>query len=701
MTGFNSTDDFVSEVTTNGKFWRADWMKILTPSATLTAGRWHELEGFGGNPVQRLAGNMCLNGDFMSTSYPWVLGTANWAYTPATHLVTRTANADVSTVSQTVKCIPGEIYTVLYTITRSAGTIAVSLGGTAGTSRNAAGTYREELVMGTSNSLVSFVPDATFAGTVDLVNVFRQRDFTPYSDESENAIYTGPYPSGSDTKHIVNMGAWNNALLGSPAVLMLVDILGVYPSIKTNTALPQYLTHGNRLRNGLFIGNANGWTLGSNWAYSGTNTVVRTSAADTATLSQSGLDILDNVPYVLKYTMSSSSGAGTITPSFGDAVGTPRTADGTYTETLTSTIDASTLTFTPTSGNIGTTITDVSLKPAIPRYTDGAGVRLYASTAFDNLPTTGAQVMAASYQNTTTPTYYAVDSMDSTSGWTDSANMTVTVNTTTYQEGRGGLNLTKDNVTTALCSTEKTTTSVNFTNGKLQFWYYCASAAAYAKLAAAGAALTVRFGSDSSNYYRWDLTKAQLLGLNQAVAGAGWQFLELSVLTPTAVTGTPVITACDYTYFGLTASDGTTISWSAGDFIIDDVKVVVNGQQLGATVANTASSIASHILHSGVAAQNYGPFLPLQAGDTGVSKVESVTFTGVSAAAGAVNLYLVKPLATIPLPVGFVASERDLMNQLPSLPKIHKCACLGLLMFAGAATVSGTQVQGFIDFAWG
>jgi hypothetical protein len=38
---------------------------------------------------------------------------------------------------------------------------------------------------------------------------------------------------------------------------------------------------------------------------------------------------------------------------------------------------------------------------------------------------------------------------------------------------------------------------------------------------------------------------------------------------------------------------------------------------LPVTVAMTASAIAGHISHSGTAANNYGPFLPLASGDTG------------------------------------------------------------------------------------
>ena len=334
----------------------------------------------------------------------------------------------------------------------------------------------------------------------------------------------------------------------------------------------------------------------------------------------------------------------------------------------------------------------------IPRYTDGAGVRMFMSTAYDTLPGANAQTVQIQYL-TSDPTYLVANSCDATTNWTGTGDATLTLNNTTYMpSGTGSLNVAKTGATVVnTIATNPSCTSINFLGKKLQMWFYCINAAAYAKLAA-GTALTIKYGSDSSNYYTYNFTKAQL-GRPDGL-GIGWQKIECFQNAPAVTTGTPNNSAMVYFQANIIATSSGTV-WAAGDFMIDDIKVAPTGSFLGATVANTASSIASHILHSGTAAQNYGPFLPMYGGDTGVTEVESVQLSAASAAAGSFNVYLVRPIATIPVPVGFVASERDLMNQLPSLPKVHKNACLGFLMFAGAATVSGTQLQGFCDFAWG
>ena len=121
---------------------------------------------------------------------------------------------------------------------------------------------------------------------------------------------------------------------------------------------------------------------------------------------------------------------------------------------------------------------------------------------------------------------------------------------------------------------------------------------------------------------------------------------------------------------------------------------------LPATVACTASAIAGHITHSGTAANNYGPFLPLATGDTGVQSVQSVTMSAASGA-GVAALVLARPIFTIPLTTVSVASERDFVNQLPSLPQIKDDACLTWLYFAGSATAAATNFYGSIECGWG
>jgi hypothetical protein len=124
-----------------------------------------------------------------------------------------------------------------------------------------------------------------------------------------------------------------------------------------------------------------------------------------------------------------------------------------------------------------------------------------------------------------------------------------------------------------------------------------------------------------------------------------------------------------------------------------------SGRALPVTVAMTASAIAGHISHSGTAANNYGPFLPLASGDTGVSNVASVTMSAANTGTGA--LCLARPLLTLPITTASVAGERDLLNQIPSLPQVKDGACLVWLYFAGAATGATTNFYGSLEMAWG
>lgn len=119
------------------------------------------------------------------------------------------------------------------------------------------------------------------------------------------------------------------------------------------------------------------------------------------------------------------------------------------------------------------------------------------------------------------------------------------------------------------------------------------------------------------------------------------------------------------------------------------------------TVQCTASAIVPHIVHSGTAANNFGPFIPLAAGDVGIKKYTFFKLTAASGTASTAALCICKPLLNIPVTTVSVLSERDLMNQLPSLPQIVDGACLVWLYFAGAATAASTNFYGSIDLGWG
>lgn len=117
------------------------------------------------------------------------------------------------------------------------------------------------------------------------------------------------------------------------------------------------------------------------------------------------------------------------------------------------------------------------------------------------------------------------------------------------------------------------------------------------------------------------------------------------------------------------------------------------------TISYTASAIVPHIGHSGTAANNYGPFLPLAAGNYGVRKYNYFKLSA-SSAAGAAALCIGKPLAAIPLTTVSVMSERDLMNQLPSLPRVQDGACIVPLLYAGAAVAASTNFYGSVETGW-
>lgn len=172
------------------------------------------------------------------------------------------------------------------------------------------------------------------------------------------------------------------------------------------------------------------------------------------------------------------------------------------------------------------------------------------------------------------------------------------------------------------------------------------------------------------------------VSLTRYTTGAGLRmFMAATALTGTSA-GTPVMTAA------YTNQAGTA------------------GKALGAVVNFTAGAAnvptPGKIVHSGVAANNHAPFLPLASGDTGVRSVQTVTcttaYTGATVATAA--LVLAKPLLSIPIVTLGVAGERNTIFQIPSSVVIPDGACLSWIYFPGAATASSTSIMGHVDFGW-
>lgn len=261
-----------------------------------------------------------------------------------------------------------------------------------------------------------------------------------------------------------------------------------------------------------------------------------------------------------------------------------------------------------------------------------------------------------------------------------------TTTTTTSQATIHAVTATFANATDIITHTGydiATYTRVQFTNSggalpsgisALTDYYTVRQSATTSKIATsmadAIAGTTVDFTTDGTG------TNTITTYLPRYTTGAGVQ----AFVTPTTVmgAGTPNISLASYTN-----SAGTT------------------GHVTPATlpIGKTASPVG-HISYSGTGAGKYGPFMPLQAGDAGVRSVQNLQISSTYTS-GALSFVLCKPLLTLPMTTIGVAAERDLMNQLPSLPRVYDNACLAWLMYAGANTPVSSAFYGHVDFGWG
>jgi hypothetical protein len=180
-----------------------------------------------------------------------------------------------------------------------------------------------------------------------------------------------------------------------------------------------------------------------------------------------------------------------------------------------------------------------------------------------------------------------------------------------------------------------------------------------------------------------------------------WPGISTNSSSPQTLSGTPSLRytngeGCQL-YFVQTVASGATAHNLSLSYTN---QAGTSSRSLRSTVSMTPSAIVTHISHSGTSANNFGPFLPLAAGDYGVQNVASVTFSALSGA-GTGALCLARPLMSVPLSTAFTMTERDLISSLPSLPRVYDGACLVWLFFAYTAVASGSGFNGYLDFGWG
>jgi hypothetical protein len=117
-------------------------------------------------------------------------------------------------------------------------------------------------------------------------------------------------------------------------------------------------------------------------------------------------------------------------------------------------------------------------------------------------------------------------------------------------------------------------------------------------------------------------------------------------------------------------------------------------------VGNTGAANGT-IIYSGTGAGKYGPFMPLQSGDSGIAKIDNVQLSSTYTS-GEFSIGLCRPLITMPMTTIGVAAEREFFSQVPGgLPRIYDGAALYWLIYHGAATPTNSAFFGHLDYVWG
>lgn len=203
-----------------------------------------------------------------------------------------------------------------------------------------------------------------------------------------------------------------------------------------------------------------------------------------------------------------------------------------------------------------------------------------------------------------------------------------------------------------------------------------------------------------------------------AAAGAPWilmcvdevGYIPVSSMTTTSqqtVTMTALGSGCRYPYgAGLRAYFACRVAPTAGGPNLTEftyLNTAGASKTCPVTVGFHATPVQGAILHSIGASTRYMPFLPLAAGDTGISDIVTYTMSGGTTytGSGTMAIHLVKPLWTLPIPASGVYSMTDFVNQLPSLPRIVDGACLRFLLFQTGATTNNMPLMANFDYAWG
>lgn len=138
---------------------------------------------------------------------------------------------------------------------------------------------------------------------------------------------------------------------------------------------------------------------------------------------------------------------------------------------------------------------------------------------------------------------------------------------------------------------------------------------------------------------------------------------------------------------GQTGGQSFQVSYTNSDGVSGRTSqtVTMNAQSVNGTLVATSKTSSG------------GPFIGLQAGDSGVRSVESVTMNGIDV--GLFTLVLVKPIAQMSIRGIDAPVEVDYLLDFAQLPRIEDNAYLNFICHPGG-TLSAAPIHGYAEFAW-
>lgn len=116
---------------------------------------------------------------------------------------------------------------------------------------------------------------------------------------------------------------------------------------------------------------------------------------------------------------------------------------------------------------------------------------------------------------------------------------------------------------------------------------------------------------------------------------------------------------------------------------------------VGKTAAS--NSIVLYTGATGVGKYNYT--VPLQSGDAGIAQVDTIQ-NSTSYVSGTYTVCLFKEITEIPLSTLGLTAERNLLTEMPSMPRIYDGAALYWVYGSGVATPANSAFSGTLNFVW-